>query len=335
MGGVFAVSGFPQMRLRRLRRSAELRQLTALPPPGPQRFLWPVFVVDGHNRREPIAALPGQFRVSVDRLEQLVADVAAQGIGGVLLFGVCQPQHKSSSAAYAHCPDAPVAQAVRLLRQQLPQLLVFTDVCVCAYTDHGHCGIVNAAGELDNDLTLPLLAEMALTHAEAGAHAVAPSAMIDGQVQAIRQRLDATGHNETILMSYSTKFASAMYGPFRDAAGSAPGNGDRRGYQADAADPRLALRESLLDQDEGADILMVKPALFYLDILWQLRQQSRLPLAAYNVSGEYAMLHASAEHGGGDLDAMVRESLGAIARAGADIIISYWACFYTRIFGKD
>jgi porphobilinogen synthase len=222
---------------------------------------------------------------------------------------------------------------VRRVRTACPGLALFTDVCLCAYTCHGHCGPVNARGDVDNDAALAALARVAGAHAEAGATAVCPSAMMDGQVQAIRRALDDAGRTDTLVMSYSTKFASSFYGPFREAGGSAPRHGDRRSYQASYGDPRRALLESALDEAEGADILMVKPALCYLDVIAQLRGRTDLPIAAYNVSGEYAMLHATAERGWGDLAGMARESLTAIARSGADIIISYWADRYNEVMG--
>ena len=223
-------------------------------------------------------------------------------------------------------------EAIQVLKKEFPHLVVMTDVCLCAYTSHGHCGPLNPTGDVDNDPALDQLAEIALSHARSGADCVAPSAMMDGQVQAIRKGLDEGGFQDTLLMSYSTKFASSMYGPFREAEQSAPGKGDRQGYQQSYRDPRQAVRESIFDEDEGADILMVKPALYYLDIISKLREQTDLPLAAYNVSGEYSMIHASADRGWGDLRAMARESVAAISRAGTDIIISYWANRYDELF---
>lgn len=326
------MSGFPQVRLRRLRCSAAIRDMLALPMPGPEKFIWPVFVVEGHGIKEPIAAMPGQFRYSVDTLLDAVGAVMADGVKSVMLFGVVGENRKSPDAAYALAPEGPVPRAVRELKAIYPELLIFTDICVCEYTTHGHCGVVDAAGLLENDRSLELIARMALCHAEAGADGVAPSAMLDGQVKTIRDTLDNAEMTGTLIMSYSTKFASAMYGPFREAAGSAPGFGDRKGYQADSRNPAAALRESVEDEAEGADILMVKPALFYLDMIHRIREKSDLPLAAYNVSGEYSMLIATAERGWGDLKAMVRESVIAQSRAGVDIFISYWANQYNELF---
>ena len=324
------MSVFPATRLRRLRRTPALRALCDRPLPGPERFLWPVFVVPGENRREPIASLPGQSRHSPDDLLRALAPVAASGVGGVLIFGQPDAGAKDAVGTSAGDERGAVPQAVARIRRAFPDLLVFTDVCLCAYTSHGHCGPLAADGTVDNDAAIALLGRVAAAHAAAGAHAVAPSAMMDGQVAAIRRALDAAGRMDTLIMSYSTKFASAMYGPFRDAEQSSPQQGDRRGYQTSAANPRLARRESALDEAEGADILMVKPALFYLDVLSQLRDRTDLPLAAYNVSGEYAMLAAAAERGWGDLRGMVLESIQAIDRAGADVIISYWANRYVE-----
>jgi porphobilinogen synthase len=325
------MKGFPAVRMRRLRATEGLRRMTGLALPGPEKFVWPVFVVPGKQRREAIGALPGQFRLSTDMLLRELEPVVAQGIGGVLLFGVPAAASKDARGSGAVHPKGAVQQAIRAIRRAFPELVVMSDVCLCAYTAHGHCGVLNAQGGVDNDATLKLLAQVAVSHAAAGAQIVAPSAMMDGQVMAIRAALDAAEFSDVGLMSYSTKFASALYGPFRDAEQSAPQSGDRRGYQGDAADLRAALRESALDEAEGADILMVKPALFYLDVITRLRARTDLPIAAYNVSGEYAMLWATAERGWGDLRAMVRESMVALARSGTDIFISYWAHRYQEL----
>jgi porphobilinogen synthase len=269
--------------------------------------------------------LPGQYRWSVDRLPEAADTLRDQGVRSMLIFGLPDAADKDPTGRAAAADNSLVVQALNRLTTHDPDLILFTDVCLCAYTDHGHCGPLTTDGQVDNDAANTVLSTVAVTHAAAGAHGVAPSAMMDGQVAALRAALDTAGHNGTLIMSYSTKFASAMYGPFRDAGESAPGRGDRQGYQAPCGDRRQALRESQLDEAEGADILMVKPALFYLDIVAALRAQTDLPLAVYNVSGEYAMLLAAAERGWGDLGAMVRESLVAFTRAGADIIISYWA----------
>lgn len=327
------MNGYPDVRLRRLRRTPALRAMLGQPLPGPERFMWPVFVREGEGIAEPIASMPGQCRYSIDRLLEAVRPVLASGVRSVLVFGLPEPTEKDAIGTAAAADDGIVQRAVRALKQTFPDLLVFTDVCLCAYTSHGHCGSLGEC-DVDNDATLVTLARTAVSHAQAGADGVAPSAMMDGQVKAIRTALAETGHTDTILMSYSTKFASAMYGPFRDAEQSAPGKGDRQGYQAPYTDLNQALRESALDVQEGADILMVKPALFYLDIIARIRAAHDLPLAVYNVSGEYAMHIAMAERGWGDLRAMVRESTTALVRAGADILISYWANQYEEIFTR-
>ena len=324
------MNGFPTVRLRRLRATEALRRMTGLALPGPEKYIWPVFVVPGRKRRETITSLPGQFRLSGDHLLRELVPVVKQGIGGVLIFGVPDGAKDARGSAAAD-PKGAVQLAIRDIRREFPDLVVMSDVCLCAYTTHGHCGVLDRGGHVDNDATLKLLAKVAVSHAAAGAHFVAPSAMMDGQVAAIRRALDAAGCSATGVMSYSTKFASAMYGPFREAEQSVPKSGDRRGYQAAAADLRTALRESALDEAEGADILMVKPALFYLDIITHLRAQTKLPIAAYNVSGEYAMLHATAARGWGELRPMVRESMLALARVETDIFISYWANRYTEL----
>ncbi len=322
---------FPDVRLRRLRRTPSIRRLFDAPVPVPEKMIWPVFLVAGEKCREPIDAMPGQNRYSVDQLLIDLEPVVAQGVGGVLLFG--QAKHEKDNGGSEAFDDRGVVQrAIPVIKRVFPELVVMTDVCLCAYTAHGHCGPLDRRGEVDNDAANGLLAKVAVSHAAAGADVVAPSAMMDGQVAAIREALGENGFDETLLMAYSTKFASAMYGPFRDAENSAPSAGDRKGYQASYGNVRAALRESDFDEEEGADILMVKPALFYLDVLATLRERTDLPVAAYNVSGEYSMLIAAAERGWGDLKAMARESLMAIDRAGADLILSYWAPRYREIF---
>lgn len=323
---------FPDVRLRRLRQSASVRRLFSTPFIPYHRLLWPVFLVEGENRRIPVASMPGQHRLSIDQLIVDLVPLVQQGLGGVMLFGVIEDEQlKNNQATAAMGPDSLVARAVRAVRAEFPDLVIFTDVCVCAYTNHGHCGVLSPKGQVLNDPSLNLLSQMALSHAEAGATGVAPSAMMDGQVQDIRETLMANGFNNTLIMSYSTKFSSAMYGPFRDAAGSAPGKGDRKSYQQPPDDLSQAIRESLMDEAEGADILMVKPALLYLDVIQKLKAESLLPIAAYNVSGEYAMIHATAEKGWGDLKAMARESLTALNRSGADLILTYWANQYAEL----
>lgn len=328
------MSGFPEIRLRRLRRTASLRRMFDMPLPGPEKFIWPVFVADKCGT-QPIDAMPGQSRFGIPELLCALEPVADMHIGGILLFGLVEDAQKDADGRVACSPDGVVQQAVCAVKETYPDLVVFTDVCVCAYTQHGHCGPLDGDGGVDNDRADAVLAEMAVSHAAAGADVVAPSAMMDGQVRTIRSALDGNGFEQTLIMSYSTKFASAMYGPFREAEKSAPGKGDRKGYQASSADLRQALRESALDEDEGADILMVKPALFYLDVIARLRDRTQLPIAAYNVSGEYAMLHAAADRGWGVLQDMVRESTLGMARAGADLIISYWANRYMEFFGES
>lgn len=325
------MSNFPKTRLRRLRRTEGLRKMFDLTMPGPEKFIWPVFVVEGENIREPIESMPGQNRLSVDCLIKDLEPVVKSGIGGVLLFGVIEDTKKDSKGTFAYNDKCPVQKAIKQIRKKYFDLTIISDVCMCAYTDHGHCGILDMHGEIDNDISNESLARIAVSHAVAGADIVAPSAMMDGQVGAIRYALDSAGHQNTLILSYSTKFASAMYGPFRDAEKSAPKSGDRKSYQQSYADPRQAIRESLMDESENADILMVKPSLFYTDIIAELRQQTDLPIAAYNVSGEYSMLIASADRGWGDLRSMVQESTTAIVRSGADIIISYWANQYEKM----
>jgi len=287
-----------------------------------------VFVVDGQAKQEPIESMPGQCRYSIDTLCEALKPVVDSGVNSVLLFGVLDDRDKDAQGTGAYADNGVVQNAVRTLRHTFHDLTIMTDVCLCAYTSHGHCGPLHAGGDVDNDAANALLARVAVSHAAAGADVVAPSAMMDGQVAAIRGALDDEAYTDTILMSYSSKFASAMYGPFREAEKSAPQHGDRQGYQASYTDLRSALRESREDEAEGADILMVKPSLFYLDIIARIRDNTDLPIAAYNVSGEYAMLHATADRGWGDLHAMARESIAALSRAGTDIFISYWANQY-------
>ena len=322
---------FPDVRLRRLRRTKALRDMFRLEFPGPQKFIWPVFLVEGANKSIPISSMPGQFRYSVDCLINSLGKIVESKIGGILLFAVLD-QHKNSHGSYAYNSDGLVQNAIRQIRKHYPDLLVFTDVCLCSYTDHGHCGALGSNGDVDNDLTLSLLNKIAISHVEAGADGVAPSAMMDGQTSSIRQALCEAGFNSAILMSYSTKFASSLYGPFREAAQSSPTFQGRNTYQAPYDDAKQALRESRFDIMEGADIIMVKPALFYLDIISRIHAETDLPIAAYNVSGEYAMISACAHAGWGELKAMVRESIMALYRAGTDIIISYWANQYTDLF---
>lgn len=287
-----------------------------------------MFVLHGTDRREPVQSMPGVERLTINHLVDEAGEIAEQGISAVLLFGV--PEAKDESGSGAYDDDGVVQMAVRALKSAHPDLLVITDVCLCSYTSHGHCGVIAEDGDVDNDITLELLAKVAVSHSQAGADMVAPSDMMDGRVGAIRGQLDNEGHSKTPIVAYSAKYASAFYGPFRDAAESSPEEGDRRGYQLDPANVRAAIREAKLDEQEGADILMVKPALPYLDVIRALRQASELPVAAYQVSGEYSMIKAAAEAGWIDERDAVLESLTSIRRAGADIVITYFAKDVTK-----
>ena len=312
----------PFARHRRLRRSAGMRRLVRETALSPQDFVYPLFVVRGQDVREEIPSMPGQYHLSLDRLAAEAQELRSLGVPAVLLFGL--PVAKDDDASEAYADDGIVQAAVRVLKSADPELVVITDVCLCEYTSHGHCGVI-VDGEVDNDRSLELLARTALSHARAGADLVAPSDMMDGRVAAIRAALDDDGFGQTPIMAYSAKYASAFYGPFREAADSTPQFGDRRGYQMDPPNAREALREIEADIAEGADIVMVKPALAYLDVLAQARRRFDLPLAAYNVSGEYAMVQAAAQNGWIDGRRVALEILTSIKRAGADIIISYHA----------
>ena len=312
----------PFDRSRRLRGNNAVRRLVRETRLSAEDFVYPLFVVHGSGVRNAIPSMPGQAQLSVDQLPAEARELRELGIPAVLLFGI--PASKDEQATGAYAPDGIVQQAVRALKQADPDLLAITDVCLCEYTSHGHCGVVKD-GEVDNDATLPLLTRTALSQAQAGADMVAPSAMMDGQVAAIRQALDEGGSPHTPIMAYAAKYASAFYGPFREAAESAPQFGDRRGYQMDPPNAREALREIEADIAEGADIVMVKPALAYLDVLARARESFDVPLAAYNVSGEYAMIKAAAANGWLDERRVVLEVLTAIKRAGADIVITYHA----------
>jgi len=313
---------FPIHRPRRLRRTEPLRRLVRETHIAPAQLVLPLFVRGGTNVRRPIDAMPGVAQTSVDEMLRDAERAATHGVGGVLLFGI--PEHKDATGTEAWADDGPVQRAVRALKRDLPDLVVITDVCLCEYTDHGHCGVL-ANGDVDNDATLELVAREAVSHARAGADIVAPSDMMDGRVAAIRRALDADGRAHTPILSYAAKYASVFYGPFREAAESTPRSGDRRGYQMDPSNAREALHEVALDLDEGADAVMVKPAGPYLDVIARVRRATRVPLAAYQVSGEFAMIHAAAERGWLDGDRAMMESLTAIRRAGADIIITYFA----------
>ena len=314
-----------RIRPRRLRRSPALRDLVAETSVLARQLVMPHFVLPVANANEPIASMPDIFRTGVDDLLRAVESDHKLGIKSVLLFGTPPAGAKDATGSSAHDPDAAVPRAVRALRAAFGQdLVIMTDVCLCAYTDHGHCGVL-VGDEVDNDRSLAPLAAMAVAHAEAGADLVAPSDMMDGRVAALRDALDAEGHTATGIMSYAVKYASAYYGPFRDAADSAPHHGDRRSYQMDSRNAAEAGREAMLDEAEGADMLMVKPALAYLDVIRRVRELTTLPLAAYNVSGEYSAVKAAAERGWLDEAAVVRENLHAMVRAGATLIITYHA----------
>ena len=311
------------VRTRRTRGSEALRGLVRETRLDPASFVYPLFVVHGANERQPIESMPGQYRLSVDLLAGEAAELRALGVRAVLLFGI--PGSKDPAGSEACDSDGIIQQAARALKAADPELAVIADVCLCEYTDHGHCGVLTATGEVDNDPSLELLARMSVSVAEAGVDLVAPSDMMDGRVGAIREALDGAGHQSLPVMSYSAKYASAFYGPFREAADSAPAFGDRRGYQMDPPNVREALREVAADAEEQADIVMVKPALAYLDVIRAVRESTALPLAAYNVSGEYAMLKAAAANGWLEERRAVLETLTAIRRAGADITITYHA----------
>ena len=314
---------FPATRMRRLRRTGLLRGLVRETELTPAHLVQPYFVQLGTDERTPIGSMPGVDRLSISHLVEEAGRAHAAGVPAVLLFGL--PAEKDEQGSGAYDDEGVVQLAVRALKDAHPDLVVITDVCLCEYTSHGHCGVVRADGQVDNDLSLELLAKTAISHARAGADAVAPSDMMDGRVGALRAQLDAENLKDTPIISYSAKYASAFYGPFREAADSTPAFGDRRSYQMDPANSDEAVRESLLDVEEGADMLMVKPALAYLDVLHRVKEASGLPVAAYNVSGEYAMVEAAAAAGYIDRQAAITETLTSIRRAGADVVFTYWA----------
>lgn len=313
---------FPESRPRRLRRTPALRRLFSETDLTPARLVLPLFVRDGAKVRNPVRSMPGVSQTSVDEMLRDVERAAEHRLGGVILFGI--PEAKDADGSGAWSEQGAVQRAASAIKHEFPGIAVITDVCMCEYMEHGHCGIVKD-GEVDNDATLELLARAAASHAAAGADIVAPSDMMDGRVQAIRGKLDSDGFQSTAILSYAAKHASAFYGPFRDAAESAPAFGDRRGYQMDPANAREALREVHADLDEGADAIMVKPAGPCLDLIWRVRQGTEHPVAAYQVSGEYAMIKAAAALGSIDEGAAMMESLVAIRRAGADVIVTYFA----------
>jgi len=311
---------YPEYRPRRLRRTESLRAL--IRELSPKHLIYPLFVIHGKGIKQPIEAMPGCFQFSVDRIVREAKEVFDLGINAVLLFGL--PEKKDSAGSHAWIKNGVVQNAVSAIKKSVPDLLVVTDVCLCEYTSHGHCGILSN-GRIDNDATLEQLVKVALSHARAGADIVAPSDMMDGRVGAIRGALDEQGFDQVPILSYAVKYASSFYGPFREAAECAPKSGDRRSYQMDFANAREAMREAMLDLEEGADILMVKPAMPYLDIIRLLRQEFTLPIAAYQVSGEYSMIKAASSKGWLDEARVVEESLHGIRRAGADVIITYFA----------
>ncbi len=319
---------FPEYRPRRLRRNEQFRSLVRETRPAADQLIYPLFVQPGKNVREPVSSMPGVFRISVDQLGAEARECRELGLNHLLLFGL--PDKKDSMGSGAHAKDGIIQRAIRELKNKAPEMMITTDVCLCEYTSHGHCGVLIDHG-VDNDATLEILARIALSHARAGADMVAPSDMMDGRVAEIRQALDENNFDMVPIMSYAVKYASAFYGPFRDAAECAPQEGDRQGYQMDPANSREALREATLDLEEGADILMVKPAVAYLDIIRQLRDEFDLPVAAYHVSGEYAMIKAAAAKGWIDEKRVMAETLLSIQRAGADIIITYYAKDMARL----
>ncbi len=317
---------FPIYRPRRLRQNPKLRALVRETELSVSHLVLPLFVREGSRLRKPIRSMPGQFQLSVDELVKEAERTARLGVPAVVLFGI--PDKKDEKASGAYAPNGIVPKAVRALKKELPDLIVIGDVCLCEYMSHGHCGIVRKSGKnyrIDNDTTLDLLAKSACAYAQAGADIVAPSDMMDGRVAAIRAALDKTGFSDTPIMSYAAKFASSYYGPFREAAESPPQFGDRRTYQMDYANTEEALREVALDIEEGADIVMVKPALGYQDLIWRVKEKFRYPVACYNVSGEYAMVKAAAQNGWLDEKSTVLEMLTGFRRSGADIILTYWA----------
>ncbi|WP_225409587.1 porphobilinogen synthase [Stigmatella hybrida] len=313
---------FPIHRPRRLRRSAVLRDMVRETSLAPSDFIYPLFVVEGRDVRRPISSMPGIFNLSVEHAVAEAKQAQALGVPSIILFGI--PDQKDARATQAYARDGIVQRAIRAVKEAVPEMQVIADVCLCEYTDHGHCGVIDG-GHVANDATLPLLAQMAVTCAQAGADIIAPSDMMDGRVLALRKAMDEVGQVDTPILSYAVKYASGFYGPFREAAQSAPQFGDRRGYQMDPGNAREALHELAQDLAEGADMVMVKPALSYLDIIHRVKERCDVPVAAYNVSGEYAMLKAAAQNGWVDGDRVMMEILTSIKRAGADLILTYHA----------
>jgi len=319
------------IRPRRLRRTSAIRGMVKETWIRADDLIFPVFVKHGKGKREPISSMVGQYQLSVDELVKEAQEVWSLGIPAIILFGLPRVKDKLASEAYAR--DGIVQKAVAAIKERVPELVVLTDVCLCQYTDHGHCGVVEN-GHIDNDATLDILSRIAISHAEAGADFVAPSDMMDGRVGAIREALESNGFKDTGIMAYAVKYASSFYGPFREAADSMPRFGDRKTYQMDPANAREAIKEALLDIEEGADIIMVKPALPYLDIVHQVRAHTHLPLAAYNVSGEYAMVKAADKSGWIDGEEVMMEMLLSIKRAGADLILTYFAKDAAKILNR-
>jgi len=319
---------FPKIRMRRLRSSESMRRLVRETTLSVDNLVYPLFVREGKNLKKPIKSLSGCFHFSPDTIAAEAAEVASLGIPAVLLFGL--PGRKDDIGSEAWAEDGVVQRSIKEIKKCVPQLLIITDICLCEYTSHGHCGVVKD-GKIDNDATCELLAKVALSHAQAGADIVAPSDMMDGRVRYIREALEENGFHDVAIMSYAAKYASAFYGPFRDAAESAPSFGDRKSYQMDPANVRQAMAEIALDIEEGADIVMIKPALCYLDVIYRARQRFDCPIAAYNVSGEYMMVNTAAEKGLLDKDATMMEMLYSIKRAGANIIITYFAKDFAKI----
>lgn len=322
---------FPEYRPRRLRKNENFRRLIRETQLSVNDLIYPLFAVPGKNVKKPIQSMPGIFQMSIENVVGEAQKARELGIPGILLFGI--PSAKNDQATGAFAKDGIIQQAVRRIKKEVPDILVITDVCLCEYTSHGHCGMIEK-GVVDNDTTLEVLAETAVSHARAGADMVAPSAMMDGQIAAIREGLDEQNFENVPIMAYSAKYASCFYGPFREAAQSTPQFGDRRDYQMDPANGDEAIREITLDVSEGADIIMVKPALAYLDIICRAKQEFDLPLAAYNVSGEYSLIKAAAQMGWLDEEKAMLESLTAIKRAGADIIITYWAIAAAKVLNR-
>jgi porphobilinogen synthase len=322
---------FPDYRPRRVRRNETIRRMVRETRLSVDDLILPLFAVEGKDVQNPIPSMPGHFQLSIDHIAQTAAQARKLGIPAVILFGL--PDRKDPLATQAYARDGIVQKAIKAVKNKVPELMVITDVCLCAYTDHGHCGVVEG-DTIDNDASLDLLARTALSHAKAGADMVAPSDMMDGRVAEIRETLDEAGLSHVPIMSYAAKYCSAYYGPFREAADSAPQFGDRRTYQMDPANAREALREVSMDVEEGADIVMVKPALPYLDIIYRIKEEFDLPVAAYNVSGEYAMIKAAAEKGWLNDTQVMLETLTAIKRAGADMILTYFALEAARILNE-